>query len=138
MAAVGAASVLNQPTTPPIDEIVAEVTRDGQAAVDVYLDLPTRRLAAVALRDGAAAVGVTELGEVAVDAIVRRADNLREPAPDSLLYDPRSWPALSWDDVMAPTVLDLIDGASRVVVSPHGPLHLVAWPAMARDARRSN
>lgn len=127
---------LTPPTVPPVDLIVAETTVDGRVAIDLHLDLAASRLTAVGLRDGHAAVGVVDLPSGVVNGVLRRAANLRSTSPDSLLYDPRTTPALTLDDLLPAEVLELLDGATHLTVSPHGPLHLVAWPAMAWRGQR--
>ncbi len=130
-----AATGLSPASDPPVDDIVGSYA-DGQAAIDLSFDRPSRMIAAVGLRAGTVVVSSLEITPEVLGAIERRAGNLRSSSPDTLLFDPSTRPAIALEDVVPGPVLDLVDGASDVVISPHGLLHLLSWPAMKRRGVR--
>lgn len=120
----------------PVDHLVESMTEPGLAVVDIHLDLTSRRLTAVALREGRGVVGGIDLSPHALDGIERRVANLRASSPDSLLYDPARSPALSIEQLLPPAVIEFLDGAASLVISPHGALHLISWPALQLCGQR--
>ena len=120
----------------PVDHIVEAVAVAGRAVVDLHLDVPSGRLTAVGLRDDQGAVGSMELSPAVLDGVLRRAANLRSASPDSLLYDPRATPSISIEELLPPAVSAMLDGAAHVIISPHGPLHLLPWAAIPLAGRR--
>lgn len=131
-----ASSGLSPSSGVPVDDIVATLSTAGGAAVDLHLDRSTNILTAVGMRAGTAVVGSTTLAPEVVEAIMRRGENLRSGAPDTLLFDPSSYPAITAEDVLPGVVLALLDGATEILISPHGSLHLLSWPAIELGGRR--
>lgn len=123
-------------TSPRVDRMVETATDPDVAILDLHIDMSSGRLTAIGLRAGAGTVGAVDLSANVLAAIQLRAANLQAQAPDSLLYDPIRSPALHLEQLLPGEAIELLDGASDVIISPHGVLHLLPWPAIPLGGAR--
>jgi CHAT domain-containing protein len=125
---------LTRPAEADLSAVTQSLAGSTQAALSLYYR--SGRVVALLIHRGRAQVAVQSLSAESVAAVEAYHRNLESPTPDHRAFDPAGFPELAADRLVPRDLLDQALGADGLVVVPHGPLHLLPWPALACDGRR--
>ena len=124
--------MLSEPAAVNIRDVRAHL---GDRTVLLLLNRGSQVIA-VAIDGQGSTAGAKQLSAKSSDAIARFAENLRRRAPNEALFDLTGECGVGVEDLLAEGVISQISNAKKLIIVPHGVLHLLPWACLGIGSQR--
>ena len=125
---------LSQPVATDLDAVARVLAQRNQAAITLYYR--PGKIVAVLLHDGSFTLESMDISPETRATLDENMANLHASSPDYSRYDLSAAMGLGARHLIPPRLLEMGLKSGRLLIVPHGPLHLVPWAGLIYQGKR--